>query len=213
MPKGRFTAVHTDWSCLSRTRKLLTGGGEIHVLGLGDSIVNDTMRSAWLALLQEAYPTAKIRGTVYVRGGGGCQHYKEQGRIRRFVVPLKPDLVFIGGISQKDTAGIREVIRQLRAALPEVEILLATGAFGTADLRDPAALARAAHSGTGAYGTALKKLAEEVHCAFLDMTAPWSEYIRTSGVHPHRFYRDVVHANEYGEQILAKILLAYFTDG
>ena len=150
MPKGRFTAVHTDWSCLSRTRKLLTGGGEIHVLGLGDSIVNDTMRSAWLALLQEAYPTAKIRGTVYVRGGGGCQHYKEQGRIRRFVVPLKPDLVFIGGISQKDTAGIREVIRQLRAALPEVEILLATGAFGTADLRDPAALARAAHSGTGA---------------------------------------------------------------
>ena len=85
MPKGRFTPVHTDWSCLSRTRKLLSGGGEICILGLGDSIVNDTMRSAWLALLQEAYPKAKIRGTVYVRGGGGCQHYKEQNRIRRLV--------------------------------------------------------------------------------------------------------------------------------
>ena len=86
MPKGRFTAVHTDWRFrLSRTRKLLSGDGEIHILGLGDSIVNDTMRSGWLALLQEAYPKAKIRGTVYVRGGGGCQHYKEQDRIRRFV--------------------------------------------------------------------------------------------------------------------------------
>ena len=126
---------------------------------------------------------------------------------------MKPDLVFIGGISQKDTASIRDVIHQLRAALPEVEILLATGAFGTADPRDPVALARAGHSGTGAYGTALKKLAEEEHCAFLDMTASWSEYIRTSGMHPHRFYRDVVHANEYGEQILAKILAAYFTGG
>jgi hypothetical protein len=31
-----------------------------------------------------------------------------------------------------------------------------------------------------------------------------------SKVHPHLFYRDVVHANEYGEQILSKILLEFF---
>jgi hypothetical protein len=48
-----------------------------------------------------SYPKARIRGTVYVRGGGGCQHYKEEGRIARNVVPRKPDLVFIGGISQE----------------------------------------------------------------------------------------------------------------
>ena len=76
---------------------------------MGDSIVADTMRSAWLAKLAEAYPKAKIRGTVYVRGGGGCQHYKEEGRIAKNVVPRKPDLVFIGGISQKDIESIREV--------------------------------------------------------------------------------------------------------
>jgi hypothetical protein len=40
------------------------------------------------------------------------------------------------------------------------------------------------------------------------MTSPWAEYIRSSKKHPHLFYRDVVHANEYGEQILAKIMMA-----
>lgn len=210
MPPGKFTPPQPDWKYLPRTRKILTEGGELHLVAIGDSIVNDTMRSGWVAELQQAYPKAKIRATVYVRGGGGCQHYKEEGRIGKVVVPLKPNLVLIGGISQRDIAGIGEVIHQLRAALPEVEILLATGTFGTADPRVPAELAKAAHSGTGPYGEALKKLAAEEHCAYLDMTAPWAEYIRSSGVHPHRFYRDAVHANEYGEQILTKILMAFF---
>jgi lysophospholipase L1-like esterase len=210
MKPGEFTPPKPDWTHLQRTRRLLTEGGELHLLALGDSIVNDTMRSGWVALLREQYPKATIRATVYVRGGGGCQHYKEEGRIAKHVVPLKPDLVFIGGISQKDTVGIREVIHQLRAALPQVEFLLATGTFGTADPRDPEALAKAAHSGTGPYGEALKKLAAEERCAYLDMTTPWAEYLRSSKVHPHLFYRDRVHANEFGEQILAKILMAFF---
>ena len=43
------------------------------------------------------------------------------------------------------------------------------------------------------------------------MTAPWAEYIRSAKLHPHLFYRDVVHANEFGEQILAKIMMAFWT--
>jgi lysophospholipase L1-like esterase len=210
MPKGRFTPPKPDWTCLKRTRRILTQGGDLHLLAMGDSIVADTMRSAWLAKLAQAFPKANIRGTVYVRGGGGCQHYKEEGRIQKNVVPLKPDLMFIGGISQKDIESIREVIHQLRAALPEVEILLATGAFGSTDPRDAEAMAKAHHSGTGEYGVALKKLAEEQRCAFLDMTTPWVEYMRSARVHPHIFYRDRVHANECGEQILSKILMAFF---
>jgi lysophospholipase L1-like esterase len=210
MPKGEFTPPKTDWSHLPRTRRILTEGGELRILAMGDSIVNDTMRSAWVAKLREAYPKANIRATVYVRGGGGCQHYKEEGRLAKYVIPRKPDLVFIGGISQKDVESIRTVIRELRAALPDIEFLLATGTFGTADPRVPEELAKAAHSGTGAYGAALKKLADEERCAFLDMTTPWAEYIRSAKVHPHQFYRDRVHANEYGEQILSKILMAFF---
>jgi len=211
MPRGEFTPPANDWAHLPRTRRILTEGGQLHLLAMGDSIVNDTMRSAWVAKLAEAYPKASIRATVYVRGGGGCQHYKEEGRVARHVVPRKPDLVFLGGISQRDVESMREVIRQLRAALPQLEILLATGTFGTADPRDPEALARAPHSGTGVYGQRLKKLAAEERCAYLDMTTPWAEYLRSSKLHPHRFYRDVVHANEYGEQVLSKILMAFWT--
>ena len=118
--------------------------------------------------------------------------------------------MLIGGISQRDVASIREVIRQLRAALPEVEVLLFTGTFGTADPRVPEELSRAAHSGTGDYGRALKALAAEERCAYLDMTTPWAEYLRSAKVHPHRFYRDAVHANEYGEQVLSKVLMAFW---
>ncbi len=210
MPQGEFTAPPGDWEYLQRTRRILNGGGDLRLVAIGDSIVNDTMRSGWVAKLGEAYPKANIRATVYVRGGGGCQHYKEDDRIGKYVVPLTPNLVFIGGISQQDIESIRAVIRQLRNALPDVEIVLATGSFGTADPRLPAELDVAKHSGTGEYGRALRQLAGEEKCAYLDMTAPWAEYIRSSNVHPHRFYRDVVHANEYGEQILSKILLKFF---
>jgi lysophospholipase L1-like esterase len=209
MPRGWFAKPKPDWKRLRRTRAILRQGGELRLMAVGDSIVNDTMRSGWVAKLAEAYPKAKVEAMVYVRGGGGCQHYREQGRVAKYIVPYKPDLVFIGGISQKDIESIREVIHQLRAPLPQVEILLATGTFGTADPRVPEELAKAPHSGTGPYGQALKRLADEENCAFLDMTTPWAQYIRSAKVHPHVFYRDVVHANEAGEQILAKILLAF----
>lgn len=210
MPAGQFNPVPPDWAHLQRTRRILTQGGELRLLALGDSIVNDTMRSGWVAKLQEAYPKARIEATVYVRGGGGCQHYREEGRVAKHIQPRQPHLILIGGISQRNVESIREVIHQLRNGLPEIEILLATGTFGTVDPRDPEALAKAPHSGTGAYGQALKTLAAGERCAYLDMTTPWAEYIRSAKVHPHLFYRDVVHANEYGEQILGKILMAFW---
>lgn len=210
MPPGKSTSPAGDRAFLQRTRRLLREGGDLRLLALGDSIVNDTMRSGWVGLLQAAHPQTRIEATVYVRGGGGCQHFRAEGRIQRYVLPRRPDLVLIGGISQRDIVDIREVIHQLRQGLPEVEILLFTGAFGTVDPRDPAALARVRYSGTGAYGRALQALALEEHCAYLDLTTPWAEYLRSSGLHPHRFYRDRVHANEYGEQILARIMLAFW---
>ena len=213
MPQGRFTPPAGDWSHLERTRKILTEGGDLCILALGDSIVNDTMRSGWVAKLSEAYPKANIRAWVYVRSRGACRHYKEENRVARYVVPRKPDLVFVGGISQGgEIENIRTVIHQLRAALPEVEILLATGTFGAeADPRRPEELAKAGYSGAGDYGLKLKELARQEQSAYLDMTAPWAEYIRSTGLHPHLLYRDRVHANEYGEQILSKILMSFFT--
>ncbi len=211
MPKGKFTVPKQDWSGLKRTHKILTEGGELHIMAVGDSIVNDTMRSGWVGKLQEAYPKAKIKTTVYVRGGGGSRHYREEGRVQKYIIPRKPDLVFIGGISQrKSIDDIREVIDQIRKGLPEVEFFLASGVFGTTDPRQAEELAKAQHSGSSEYGAGLKKLAKEEGAAYLDMTTPWAEYIVSSGLHPHLFYRDVVHANPYGEQILSKILMAWW---
>lgn len=211
MPAGRFTPPATDWRPLPRTRRVLAEGGDLHILAFGDSIINDTMRSGWIAKLAEAYPQARIRGAVYVRGGGGCHHYLQENRIARFIAPRKPDLVLIGGISQRDPEDIRQCIRHLRGELPGVEILLMSGAFGSnIDPRSPVEMARAPYSGTGPYGEQLRRIAAGERCAYLDLTTPWAEYIHASKLHPHLFYRDPVHANEYGEQILAKILLSFF---
>jgi len=46
MVQGEFTPPKPDWTHLTRTRRILTEGGELHVLAMGDSIVNGTMRSA-----------------------------------------------------------------------------------------------------------------------------------------------------------------------
>ena len=119
--------------------------------------------------------------------------------------------MYIGGISQKDIKSIQEVITQIRSSLPEVEFLLTPGVYGIIDPRDKRAMAASSHSGSGAYGKALKKLAAEQKCAYFDLTTPWCEYVISSKLHPHLFYRDVVHANEFGEQILSKILMAFWT--
>jgi hypothetical protein len=103
MPPGTFTAPPHDRTHLPRTRRILCEGGELRLLALGDSIVNDTMRSGWVALLQQAYPKAQIHARVYVRGGG-CQHYKKEDRLAKYVFPHKPDLVDIDGISRPTSA-------------------------------------------------------------------------------------------------------------
>ena len=52
MTDGKFTPPVNDWKNLTRTRRFLNEGGTLHIMAIGDSIVNDTMRSGWVALLQ-----------------------------------------------------------------------------------------------------------------------------------------------------------------
>ena len=42
----------------------------------------------------------------YIFRSPGCQHYKEQNRITKNLLPRKPDLVLIGGISQKTSPSL-----------------------------------------------------------------------------------------------------------
>ena len=124
-------------------------------------------------------------------------------------VPIVGSLEIIGEGHRNPR--MKKMVGQIRAALPDCEFLFTTGVFGSADPRSDAAMAAAQHSGTSDYGRDLKALADELGCAYFDMTTPWIQYVRSSGLHPHLFYRDRVHANAFGEQILAKIMLAWWT--
>ena len=213
LPAGACVLPPTDRSALPRTFAALSGGGALRVVAVGDSIVNDVMRSGWTRDLEAAHPGCEVTATSLVRGCGGCRHYRERGRVRRYVVPLAPDLVVIGGISHRKPGAVRDVIEQLRADLPDVEILLTGGVFGPADPRDPAALNAAPYAGGGEWGRDLAKLARTDGVAFFDFTTPWAELVRSTGGDPAMFYRDAVHANPLGEQTAAAVLLGYFAGG
>ena len=122
----------------------------------------------------------------------------------------QPELVIIGGISQRDDVpSIQEVIRQIREK-SQTDILLMTGSFGSVDPLDEAQWQRISDSEHYSdYRKALAALAEKTGSAFLDMELAWAENIRRSGKPLEWYKRDPIHANEKGEQILGRILATY----
>ena len=200
------------WKKLPRTKKLLTDGGTLRIVMLGDSIINDTSRSCWNLLIDKRYPKCKIEKTTSVRGSTGCWWYRKPGRVKKFVLDHEPSLVMIGGISHRgDIDSIRDVIRQIRA-VSDADILLMTGAFGNVDPRDDEQWRRISNrEHYGEYRKGLELLARQTDAAFLDMEAAWAGYIRESGKDLDWFKRDPIHANERGEQILGRILESYFS--
>ena len=97
---------------------------------LGDSIIGDTSSSKYELLVMRMYPKCKIEKITSVRGSTGCWYYKDDNHVEEYVLKHHPDLLMIGGISQRgDTEAIRSVIQQVRAKQP-CEVLLMTPAFG-----------------------------------------------------------------------------------
>ena len=112
----RYTPPADRWQRIPRTMQRLREGGNLKIVLLGDSIMNQTCHSGFGLLLQRLYPKVKIESVASVRGSTGCWWYKEENRIEDYVLKHHPDLLMIGGISQRnDVDSIREVIRQVRA--------------------------------------------------------------------------------------------------
>jgi hypothetical protein len=212
IPPVRYRPPADRWENLPKTRKLLTEGGTLHVVMLGDSIVNDISRSGWDLIVERRHPKCLIEKVTSVRGSTGCWWYKEPGRVKKFVLDHRPDLVIIGGISQRNDIGsIREVVRQIQNAAG-ADILLMTGAFGQTDPRDDAQWQKISDPNHYTdYRRRLEELADDMGAAFLDMEAAWGRYIRDSGKDLDWFKRDPIHANERGEQILGHILANYLS--
>ena len=199
------------WRNLDRTMQRLREGGPLRIVMLGDSIIGDTSSSQFELLLGRKYPKCKIEKITSVRGSTGCWWYKLDNRVEQYVLRHKPDLLMIGGISQReDTDSIREVIRQVRAK-QSPEILLMTPAFGATQDPHIKNWTFEIKSDPSDYRARLKRIAAEEKCGFIDMTGPWWRYVQDSGKTYGWFQRDQVHANQRGFQILGRILEKFFS--
>lgn len=194
------------------TMRKLRAGQELRVVMLGDSIINDTARSAWHELVEQHYPGSRIHRVVSVRGNTGMWWYKLENRVDRYVLQHKPDLVILGGISHRhEVESMREVIRQIRQR-SDVDLFLMSGPFGKGvdPLSGPDWRQRLHDGKDERYVAELSALADEVGAEFLDMQRYWGEYLRRIGRPVTDFMRDEVHANALGEAVLGRILEQYF---
>jgi lysophospholipase L1-like esterase len=205
-----YTPLPDRWRNLDKTMRRLREGGPLRIVMLGDSIIGDTSSSRFELLLGRLYPKAKIEKIVSTRGSTGCWWYKLENRVEEYVLRHNPDLLVIGGISQReDVDSIRQIIGQVRAKQAP-EILLLTPAFGAVSDRHIKEWTFDVPAEGDSYRTRLRRLALEEKCGFLDMTGPWWRYVERSGKDYGWFQRDRVHANERGFQILGRILESFF---
>lgn len=198
---------------IPETIKKLKKGEKLRIVMLGDSIMNDIGNSFFDILMKKIYPKAKIEVITSVRGGTGCWYYQEENRVKEYVLDYKPDLLIIGGISNKDnTEAIRNVIKQVREK-QKPEIIIMSRAVGKeGDPRINPEWTFEIPDDENSYRYRLKKLAEEEKVEFFDIEAYWGDYIKNSGLPYDLFLRDPVHANENGKIILAYLIYLYLDD-
>jgi lysophospholipase L1-like esterase len=203
-PAGRFANI-------PKTMDMLRNGGNLRLVLLGDSIMGNTSNSAFDLLLQRRYPACKITKITSLRSSTGCTYYQDDNRVEHYVLRHQPDLLVIGGISNRgDAEAVRSVIRQVRAKQPGVEVLLLTPVFGAVRDEHIRTFTREIDTTTKNFRRDLQQVAAEEKCAFFDMTGPWWGYIESTGKTYGWFQGDRVHANARGCQIIARLLDLWF---
>jgi len=213
-PVVQFEPAADRWQFLPRTMERFTTGGPLRVVMLGDSICNDTSNSLYETLLARIYPKAKIEIVTSVRGGTGCWYYKDEGRVKPYVLDYKPDLVMIAGISHGfDVEAIRSVIRQIRQG-SNCEILVMSGAFAPREVYEPAYFAQkpaaVALDDMEQFSPRMRRMCREERAEFFDIRKAWEDYMLQSYKPYDHFARDAIHGNSRGKQIMARILARYF---
>ncbi len=200
---------------LPKTATALQAGGRLRVLFLGDSIASDTSTSTFDALLERAVPGLDMEVVVSVRGGTGCTYYRQPGRVEQYVLRYRPDLVIVAGISHgMDAEAIGEVLAQIRAG-SDADLLVMTGAVAD-DAVYEQSWRGSAHRDQqrqrlAAFRARLPEVAAQHGAAFFDLRTAWDDYVDASGWPAQRFRRDAIHASTLGRQVLARLLLAFFT--
>jgi len=206
-----FRPAADRFANIPKTVAKLRDGGELRLVLLGDSIMGNTSASSFELLLMRDYPKCKITKIASLRSSTGCTYYKDENRVQDYVLKHNPDLLVIGGISNRgDAEAVRSVIRQVRAQKPDTEVLLLTPVFGATQDEHIRTFTREIDTTTSNFRFNLQKVAAEEKCAFFDMTSPWWTYIQDSGKTYGWFMGDSVHANERGCQIIGRLLEIWF---
>ena len=212
----RYTPPKDRHALLPGTMVRLADGPSLNIVCLGDSIISDTCKSKFEFLLQREWPKCKVSNVRSVRSSTGCWWYKDENRVDGWVFSHKPNLLVIGGVSQRDDVeSIRSVIRQCRAKDPALEILVMSPVFGVeGDKRragwnvgwnsDPD---KAEHP----FRRQLRDMCAEEKVAFFDINAPWRQYILDSGTSVGYYHRDPVHANQRGQVLLGLLIEKWFS--
>jgi hypothetical protein len=213
-PVVSFEPAADRWQHLPKSLAKLAAGDRLRIVMLGDSICNDTSNGLYETLLMERYPGARIEVVTNVRGGTGCQYYKDDNRVQSYVLDDRPDLVIIAGISHGyDVDAIRSVVRQIRAG-SDCEILVMTGAIARRDVIEPAFVkeksAGVALDIMEQFPGELAAMCREEGIEFFDMRRVWDAYVQQSYRPVEHFLRDPIHANSRGKAVLGRILGRYF---
>jgi hypothetical protein len=214
-PVVQYEPAADRWQFLPQTMQRLATGGPLRVVMLGDSICNDTSNSLYETLLSRIYPKAKIEIVTSVRGGTGCWYYKDEGRVKPYVLDYRPDLVMIAGISHGfDVESIRSVIRQIRAG-SNCEILVLSGAIAPREVYEPAFVrskpaAAVALDDMEQFSARMRRMCREERAEFFDIRRAWEDYMLRSYKPYDHFARDTIHGNSRGKLVVGRILGRYF---
>ncbi|NQT91133.1 MAG: SGNH/GDSL hydrolase family protein [Lentisphaerae bacterium] len=201
LPPLAYTPRPGRWEFLPKTMAALRDGGVIRVVVLGDSIACDTANSAFDVLIERHYPAARLLVIPSTRRNTGCRHYLEEELVQAYVLDRRPDLLVIGGINNRGTGSILEMIRQVRDK-SDTEILVMSGGFGINFMQQAAGRGQRSHP--------MSTVAGEEHVAFLDSGLILGKYLLSCGKPYEWFMRDQVHPNDRGKQLFGRILERYF---
>ena len=213
LPPLSYTPPADRLKLLPKTVDAMQTGRPWRVVMLGDSIINDTFNSNFQSLLMRNYPKADLKFICSVRGSTGCWYYQEPEHFKSYVTDLKPDLLIIGGISQKaNIDAIRKVIEMTRKQIG-CEILLMSGPLDEDWRRHDEQTDAIIPPQTWTPNPFVEKqrqLSEELRIEFLDTATAWHNYLGQSGKPWQWFNRDRVHGNDRGKQIVGRIIESYF---
>ncbi|MEM7683168.1 MAG: hypothetical protein AAF288_14545 [Planctomycetota bacterium] len=216
---------------IAGTLDKLNAGETVRVVMLGDSVVNDTAHSTWAAQVSSYFP-GQIQVIPSIRNGTGMQFYQglveseDEGlgavgasRLDATVLDYDPDLVILGGVSHGfDAAAYASVIDQLQAG-SDTDILI-TSEIGGYDYGQGEYLQDDWVYDLDASGDRfedqLLALALDEGVGFADLRGTWGQFLldtQAAGEDPSDVYRDPVHLNHLGQEVVGAALAQFFLGG